>query len=305
MNRTLIAAALLGALATSGAVNAQGYDRYQRDQQPDVRGDWGNPQMPLGQLRAELDRLGDDPAVQRRAAPELDRADQMISELEDAQVPPAPLALRQAESLLRDVERAAGQSPRRGGDYGVQEREVVVVERDDPNARRDVDRARFHADRARREADAQREAAMAARAEAEQERLQNEALREELAGLQMRETERGLVVTLGDVLFETGKAEIKPGARRSLDQMVRALRDDPDAMLTIEGHTDSVGKRNYNVSLSNRRAQVVRSYLVARGVSSRRIDARGMGPDFPVASNKTEAGRQQNRRVEMIVQADD
>ena len=75
--------------------------------------------------------------------------------------------------------------------------------------------------------------------------------------------------------------------------------------MTIEGHTDSTGKHDYNVALSNRRANAVRSYLASKGVASSRIQARGLGPDFPVATNATEAGRQQNRRVEVLVQNDD
>jgi outer membrane protein OmpA-like peptidoglycan-associated protein len=82
------------------------------------------------------------------------------------------------------------------------------------------------------------------------------------------------------------------------------MRRDLDTTVTIEGHTDSTGRHAYNVDLSNRRANAVRSYLAAKGVESRRIMARGLGPDFPVATNATEAGRQQNRRVEVLVQND-
>ncbi|HET7844108.1 MAG TPA: OmpA family protein [Xanthomonadales bacterium] len=302
MKRTLIAAALLAAFATAGAVHAQGWDRDDRDAYPDVRDDMRADDDALTELRAELDQLREDRAARRFASEQLDAAEDYINGLEDADREPAPWQVDRAERMLADVARAAGIPPEseRGTD-----REVVVVQRDDPRARRDADRARFEADRARREADEQREAAMQARLDAESERNRNAQMRRELAGLQMRDSDRGLVVTLGDVLFETGKAEIKPGARRSLDQMVRAMRDDRDATLVIEGHTDSVGKRAYNVQLSQRRANAVRAYLVNRGIASRRIEARGMGPDYPVASNRNEAGRQQNRRVEMIVQADD
>jgi outer membrane protein OmpA-like peptidoglycan-associated protein len=299
MKRTLIAAALLAALSLTGAAQAQGYEAWERDEYPDVRDDLRGPDDALGALRMELDRLGDDRRVQRRAELELDRADDYISSLEDADRDLAPWQIRRAEELLADVERAAGLAPvrlqRDVVEREVVERDVVVV--DDPRARRE-------ANRARREAEAEREAALAARLEAEHERSRNAELRRDLAGLQMRDSERGLIVTIGDVLFETGRADIKPGARRSLDQMVRALRDEPEATLTIEGHTDSVGNRTYNLGLSNRRANAVRAYLVARGIAPQRIEARGMGPDYPVASNRDASGRQQNRRVELIVQAD-
>jgi len=297
MKRTIIAAALLAALAAAGSAQAQQFpdrDGYP-DVRQDVREDLNQPDDALGALRFEVDRMRDDRRLQRRAGPELERAEAFIAELEEADREPRPWQIRRAEELLAAVELAGNGAPVRlqRGD----EADVVVLERDDPRARRE-------ANRARREADEQREAALAARLEAEAERTRNAELRRELAGLQMRDSERGLIVTLGDVLFETGKSEIKPGARRTLDQMVRALRNDRDATLTIEGHTDSVGKRDYNLVLSKRRADVVRAYLVARGIPSQRIAARGMGPDYPVASNRDASGRQQNRRVEMIVQAE-
>ena len=127
-------------------------------------------------------------------------------------------------------------------------------------------------------------------------------MRGRLTELQTQETERGLVVTLGDVLFEVDRAELKPGAARNLDKLVAALRDNPDTSIAIEGHTDATGSRDHNVDLSQRRAEAVADYLTAHGISAGRVSARGMGPDFPVASNATEAGRQQNRRVEVVVQ---
>lgn len=126
-------------------------------------------------------------------------------------------------------------------------------------------------------------------------------LRSKLTELQTKETDRGLVITMGDVLFAVNRAEIKPGAMRSLNQLAAALRDDPNARIQIEGHTDSTGGRVLNMELSDRRAESVESYLTSNGVNSDRITARGMGPDYPVASNSTAAGRQQNRRVEIIV----
>lgn len=297
MKRTLLAAALFVAFA--GTASAQDYGRYDRDDYPDVRVEQDRAGDSLTSLRLQLDRLRNDREVADAAPDELARAEGYISDLEDADEEPAPRELQRAQWLLGEVARSAGIY-----DEGERDREVIVMERDDPRARREADRARFEADRARREADAQREAAVAAQLEAEHQRVRNATLERDLQGLKARETDRGLVVTLGDVLFETGKSEIKPGARRTLDQMVRALRNDRDATLAIEGHTDAVGKRDYNLALSKRRADVVRTYLVARGVAPNRIRTRGMGPDYPVASNRTEAGRQQNRRVEMIVQND-
>lgn len=112
----------------------------------------------------------------------------------------------------------------------------------------------------------------------------------------------GTVVTLGDVLFETGQATLLPGGALELDPVVAYMRDHPNSSLVIEGHTDSVGSSGYNQQLSQARADAVRNYLMRQGISTDRILARGMGEDFPVASNDTAAGRQQNRRVEVLVQ---
>jgi outer membrane protein OmpA-like peptidoglycan-associated protein len=126
-------------------------------------------------------------------------------------------------------------------------------------------------------------------------------VRDQLTDLQTTMTDRGLVVTLGDVLFAVDRAELTAGGQRSLDQLSAAIQSDPDVQLTIEGHTDSTGGRDYNLDLSQRRAAAVRTYLTSRGVDAARIQSTGLGPDYPVASNGTEAGRQQNRRVEVIV----
>jgi len=119
--------------------------------------------------------------------------------------------------------------------------------------------------------------------------------------LQARETERGLLVTLGDVLFATGRAELLPVAMPRLDKLAAFLNQFPEKTLVIEGHTDSVGGERYNQELSERRAEAVRAALAARGVNPSRMAASGCGKAFPVASNGTPEGRQMNRRVEVVV----
>lgn len=162
------------------------------------------------------------------------------------------------------------------------------------NAQQDAATAQLNA------AQAQQDAAEA-QAQSAKDRAELNAMRNQLADLQTKMTDRGLVVTLGDVLFEVDRAELTAGGRRSLDQLVSAIDADPEVQMTVEGHTDSTGARDHNMSLSQRRAESVRSYLTSRGVDAARIQSMGLGPDYPVASNGTEAGRQQNRRVEVIV----
>jgi|SRR6185312_14187241 outer membrane protein OmpA-like peptidoglycan-associated protein len=153
-------------------------------------------------------------------------------------------------------------------------------------------------------AEAERRNAEIAREETARSRSQLDDLRSKLTELQTKQTERGLIVTLGDVLFEVDKADLKPGTMRSLNQLAAALRNDPDTSLRIEGYTDSTGSRAHNMDLSSQRAESVKSYLVSNGVDATHIAAQGMGPDSPVASNNTAAGRQQNRRVEVIINDD-
>jgi outer membrane protein OmpA-like peptidoglycan-associated protein len=122
-----------------------------------------------------------------------------------------------------------------------------------------------------------------------------------LAELQARETERGLVITLGDVLFETDRADLRASATGKLLQLVTVLRDNPDRAVLIEGHADARGTSTYNLNLSQRRAQTVERFFVAKGVDSNRIAATGYGEDYPVASNDTREGQTMNRRVEVVL----
>ncbi|WP_142847816.1 OmpA family protein [Telmatospirillum sp. J64-1] len=150
------------------------------------------------------------------------------------------------------------------------------------------------------------------RTSAEQARQQTQTLAQqmEIEGevqqrLQMegaRQTQDGTtVVSLGDVLFEVGRAELQPGAFNRLQPLVNHLRNNPNQYAVIEGHTDSTGSSELNQRLSQERAEAVRQYLITAGIQPDRIVARGLGQDFPIASNETSAGRQQNRRVEVQI----
>jgi outer membrane protein OmpA-like peptidoglycan-associated protein len=130
---------------------------------------------------------------------------------------------------------------------------------------------------------------------------QTEAKLKELEELNAKQTNRGLVLTLGDVLFETGKANLLPGAQRAIDKLAEFLQDNPERKVLIEGHTDNIGSVTYNIDLSLRRAQAVKNALIAKGIEESRLLAHGYGETYPVASNKDAAGRQRNRRVEIII----
>jgi OmpA-OmpF porin, OOP family len=123
----------------------------------------------------------------------------------------------------------------------------------------------------------------------------------ELADLKAHETEHGLVLTLGDVLFAPDQAALTSAAMRKLSPLVNILKEQPKRSIRIEGYTDSKGTASYNLDLSQRRADAVRDFLIDHGISPNRIIARGYGEAEPVAANATTAGRRENRRVEVIV----
>ena len=130
---------------------------------------------------------------------------------------------------------------------------------------------------------------------------QSAEMQQQIDALKAKATDRGLVLTLGDVLFTSGRAELKTGATGHLDQLVAFLNRYPDRTVMIEGYTDNVGTADYNQGLSERRAQAVRSYLTNQGIAQARLSATGKGEADPVTGNDTAAGRQRNRRVEVVI----
>jgi outer membrane protein OmpA-like peptidoglycan-associated protein len=127
-------------------------------------------------------------------------------------------------------------------------------------------------------------------------------LQQKILELNAKATERGLVVTLGDVLFDTNKAELKSDAASNLAKLAAFLNEYKDRSVLIEGHTDSTGTDGYNLALSQRRADAVRTWLVSQGVDRARLRASGMGERYPVAGNDSISGRQLNRRVEVVIE---
>lgn len=184
--------------------------------------------------------------------------------------------------------------------------------------------AKLRAEQARQSAEQARQAAVAQQqqlaAEAEKSRLaaaeaerqrqdaeqQQGQLRQQLLAqlnqiLQTRDTARGLIVNMSDVLFDTGQYTLKPGAREKLAKVSGIILAHPGLRIEVEGHTDSVGGDDYNMKLSENRANAVRSYLVEQGVNREATTAKGFGKTSPVADNATATGRQMNRRVELVV----
>lgn len=253
------------------------------------------PTRPDGadQLRETLTRLQSDPQLANRAAVAIKEAESAVIAAEARQSDPAlgdhlvivadrklKIAEAQAQSRLLEDQRVSLSEQRERSRLDSRTREV-------DDARRDGMRARQELDESRQELDLSRQ--------------KMEELQRQVVELNARPTERGLVVTLGDVQFSTGKSQLREGVSQHLERLASFLQDHRDRRVIIEGHTDSQGSDQLNKTLSKQRAESVRAYLISQGIDPNRLDTEGKGSSAPVASNESPAGRQQNRRVEIVV----
>jgi outer membrane protein OmpA-like peptidoglycan-associated protein len=231
--------------------------------------------------QAARDKAATETAAREAAVEERKRAEQAAQE-SAAERQRAEEAQRNAESARADAEKARAEAD---------------------SAREEAESARKDAENARATAEAEAARAEALRAKAEQDKVELRArlLKQFSDILETRDTTRGLVVNVGDVLFETGRYELKPLAREKLARFAGIVLAHPGLAVQAEGFTDSTGTAAINEKLSQQRADAVGEYLVAQGVTSDRVTARGYGPSQPVAPNETREGRQKNRRVELVV----
>lgn len=235
------------------------------------------PESSVGavQARSNLTALQNDPDLADRARQEMREAERAVA-LAEEPLPDSEARLNEHRVYLANqkIEIARAKA---AASYDEDQRKGMEAERGD--------------------------ARLAARtAEADRARRSEEDMQRQLTALQAEKTDRGIVLTLGDVLFATGSSELQRGAHDNLNRLVDFLNQYPERRVQIEGHTDSTGNAASNQRLSRRRADSVRAYLVQRGISSNRLSASGMGQDRPIASNNTAQGRQQNRRVEVIIE---
>ena len=274
------------------------------------------PTAPPGsaEVRSKLNALKSDPNLAQRAQVELRDAEVAVR-LAEQPLPSteAPLgqhrvymadhrveiARAKATTRYAEDQRARFAEERDAARLAARTREADLARADASRARDDASRARDDASRARSNADAARSAEAATAAEAARQAAE---LQRQIDLLEAEATDRGLVLTLGDVLFTTGSAELQGGASNRLNKLVNFLNQYPDRRVLIEGHTDNVGSADYNQGLSQRRADSVRSYLTQQGIGSQRLTTSGMGLNRPIADNDSTAGRQQNRRVEIIIE---
>ena len=266
--------------------------------------------------RIEEERLANErKAAAEREASERARADEARRQRE----------LAEQQARLEAERRAAADAQRLAAE---QQRAAAISERQAAErAKAEADAARLAAEKAQAEALAQQQAlaAQAATAQSQAEaarkaadeanrarasaEAEKQALRDQLRQqlnmvLETRESARGLIVNMSDVLFDFGKYTLRPGTREKLARVSGIILAHPGLRIEVEGHTDNVGSDEFNQKLSEQRANAVREYLVGSGVASNNVTARGFGESQPVASNDNNAGRQQNRRVELVVSGD-
>ena len=258
---------------------------------------------------AETERVARDADAARLAAQaEADR----LKQANDAQTA-AALAEANRLKMANDAQTAAALAE---ADRLKQENEGRLASAQTEVARLQMEKdaqglaAQNEADRLKQENDAERAATQAdldraahdkAQAEAEKVELRAQLLTQFNAILQTRDTARGLIVNMSDVLFDTGKYSLRPVAREKLAKVAGIISGHPGLRLAVEGYTDSVGGDDYNQRLSEQRGASVRDYLTGEGMATGSVTSQGFGKAQPVASNDTAAGRQQNRRVELVV----
>lgn len=225
-------------------------------------------------VRAKLTQLQSDPQLASRA----------------------PVAIKDAEEAVR-----AAEVPQKSSDAELGKHLVFIADRKIDTASA-LAQQQLLVDQRKTLSEQRETARLDSRTqEADAAKIKSADLQKQLDELNAKKTDRGIVVTLGDVLFDTGKSDLKGGALANLGKLASVLNQYPDRTVVIEGHTDSVGSDDYNLGLSQRRADAVRVYLVSQGVASSRLEASGKGKGSPVAGNDTATGRQQNRRVEVII----
>ncbi|HEU4430464.1 MAG TPA: OmpA family protein [Myxococcota bacterium] len=245
-------------------------------------------------IRSQYEQAARDPDVAAHASIQLDDAQASLLRLEAAgkrersEIEHLTYVTKQRIEIAR-VAGALGASEAEIGRLG-QQRDALRL------SARTQEATVARAESAENLADAQTARSVAASAIDRAQQLEAR-----VAELKAEQTERGLVMTMRGVLFASGSAQLMPGAERTLGEVAGLLNEFPDRRIAVEGHTDNVGNDTYNQGLSERRAAGVASFLRSRGVDPSRVESRGLGESMPVASNDDDAGRQANRRVEIVL----
>jgi outer membrane protein OmpA-like peptidoglycan-associated protein len=219
----------------------------------------------------------------------------------DALAKQAVMARKEAEARAAELERSKGETEAKALEADVARKEAEARAIEIEQAKKEAEARALELEQAKKESEAKALEAETARSKAEEAVAKRKEAESELAELKAKQTKGGVILTLGDILFETGKASLMSGAMRSIDVLADFLKKYPERNILIEGFTDSVGSETYNLGLSQQRADAVRDALKKAGIAGERITTKGHGESFPLAGNTTPAGRQQNRRVEITI----
>jgi outer membrane protein OmpA-like peptidoglycan-associated protein len=262
----------------------------------------------LEAARAAVQGAQSDPNVSKYAPTELNRARSLLTNAEGAagerganDASASHYAYLATQMARVAEQRAQEQVAVARIKAGESERQQILLSARESEATQAMAQARA----AQTQAEAARNEAQNAQAQMAQAQAESQRLASQLEELKAAQTPRGIVLTLDDVLFDTGRAELKPGAQRSLDQIGQFLQQHPERRVQVEGFTDSQGSDEYNLQLSQRRADAVATAIIQRGIDAQRVRALGYGEEFPVAGNTDAGSRQLNRRVEIVVGNDD
>lgn len=264
----------------------------------------------LDQARADFQAAQSNPAVAagaplefKAASDALDKANaaaakkESLNEIDNlAYIAKQKIATAQEAAKAKQAENDVANAARQRDEIRLQARTAEAN-----NAKVAADRARTQAEQAKADADAARAQADIASNSAREEQAKNAALQQQLADLQAKQTDRGIVITLNDVLFNVDRAELSAEGMRTAQKMADVLLQEPQSVVLVEGFTDSTGTSSHNLDLSQRRAESVRNALIGLGVPSGKIATRGYGEAYPVASNSDAGSRQLNRRVEIVL----
>jgi outer membrane protein OmpA-like peptidoglycan-associated protein len=242
----------------------------------------------LEQARAQVQSLSQEPLAQEAAGRDLEAARKSLQEADAALQQKQPLASVDHLAYLARRHAEAGEA------------RVLEARSRQEVARAQEDRNKILMEARTRQAQNAQAQAESAKSQAQAAEAQLAGAQQQLADLQAKKTDRGMVVTLGDVLFDTGQATLKPGAELAVNRLATFLSANSQTRILIEGHTDSRGSEEYNEVLSERRAKAVATELMSRGIPADQLQTVGRGKGYPVASNASPEGRQQNRRVEIV-----
>lgn len=299
LNRTLTSGALLGSLLLAACASAPMAPPELLEARANVRSAEGNPAV-----------LANAPLELKKASDSLNRANALLASNENlgAVTSAAYIANQQAKTALAIAQSKTQEEAVRGAELDrerargdARSAEAQRANAQASSAQQQTAVAEQRAMSAEQMAALARANAAASQANAADSQAQAEQLRALLSELQAQQTERGMLITLGDVLFEFGQADVKPSAQAALQKLANFLQQNPTRLILIEGHTDNVGSIAANETLSRRRADAVSAQLTGMGVAVQRVGTVGYGEQYPIASNSSDTNRALNRRVEVYI----